>query len=1067
MKSIKKYISMFLVILMTFAFISCEIVTDESLTKLIEEGETVSITLSTGSTALPDSIIVTLTNTETGESVPYTASSANGYTIAVPTGTYTISYAPADTTKGIFSESYSLTIEAGNPVTQTVYPFTISEFTLSEPVNGTVSIIGYTGTDATLYIPNVINGNTVTGLGNGSASVLTDNTSVTSIIVPDSVTTLADNAFTGNTTLTSASFAGNVYIGASAFYNSTSLTKATFNGSVSSIGSDAFYGWSDEQEIWFKGNETATDDIRSLSTDSDVKASIKIGSNGVDIDYSGVIWLQLENVPSDVVVTLSIKAAGSDTVITTMEFYSTVYSHDWTFAVGDYTYTATYSGDNDYGYSVKDGGFSVERNITKTVTAESSCAYGVITISVSGYEAMAASAAKVTMTATEKTTEAVVTADLSGDGDYTVSLPAGTYTLTYSATDFATDFELSRTKEDTDVVVEAGSPSSLEELTISDAYIISTADEFLAFLTELQTDDFSNQNIVKLANNISLNNMDITDYKASNFAGTFDGCGYTLSDFKTSNTGLFGTVTGTIQNLTIDNAESTPSSMDAGILAHYLNYGGYLYKVIVKNSSIISSSGEVGGIVGYSYANPYDSTKGATISYCSVIDTIVSGTDRVGGIVGGQEEAYNIVTYSTVTLNTGYSITATKGNAGGISGLNLYGSGINNCTVTLNGTATINGTTSDYSTGAAAGIAAEDQDAVLTDNKVIVASTAGLYSNGEVSKYYISAYTYCNDVYSNNTYNGTVFAGGNQDWTVTKNIYTADEFVDFLQNSASYSDTYTLIADIDLSGNTFASDTKNFSGILDGNGHKITGYTNTAGYGLFFTLNGTVKNLVIDKAKITNAQNESGIVTGYHYGTIDSVIVKNSSIAYASSSKANIGAIAGHAGSAASSAVTSSITNCKVINTDVSSYMYSGGIVGRIGYGSNSITDCIVYLGSGHSIVSAGQTAGGIAAAARTSATVTGNTVILAGSDARISATSNAAGILYNPASGFTFTNNNVYVDIEGGANILNRRTSTTETITYPITGDSATESSGTDNNYYSSIDGASSIIDSISSLIE
>ena len=69
----------------------------------------------------------------------------------------------------------------------------------------TVTITKYTGTESTVILPNTINSWPVTKIGEAAFQ---DNTTITSVTIPASVTEIGSNAFAGCTNLTSVHYAG-------------------------------------------------------------------------------------------------------------------------------------------------------------------------------------------------------------------------------------------------------------------------------------------------------------------------------------------------------------------------------------------------------------------------------------------------------------------------------------------------------------------------------------------------------------------------------------------------------------------------------------------------------------------------------------------------------------------------------------------------------------------------------------------------------------------------------------------------------------------------------------------
>lgn len=76
----------------------------------------------------------------------------------------------------------------------------------AEPIpKKTVTITKYTGTESTVILPSTISGWPVTKIGEAAFQ---DNTTITSVTIPDSVTEIGSNAFAGCTNLTSVTYEG-------------------------------------------------------------------------------------------------------------------------------------------------------------------------------------------------------------------------------------------------------------------------------------------------------------------------------------------------------------------------------------------------------------------------------------------------------------------------------------------------------------------------------------------------------------------------------------------------------------------------------------------------------------------------------------------------------------------------------------------------------------------------------------------------------------------------------------------------------------------------------------------
>ncbi len=153
------------------------------------------------------------------------------------------------------------TISVANAATYGDFTYEIS--------NGEVTITEYVGDDTEVEIPSTIEGYPVTSIGYGAFY----ENGLTSITIPDSVTSIGEEAFYGCESLTSVTIPDSVTsIGYSAFEGCSNLESITIPDSVTSIGWGAFYGtayYNDEQnwqeEVLYIGNHliAATEYISS------------------------------------------------------------------------------------------------------------------------------------------------------------------------------------------------------------------------------------------------------------------------------------------------------------------------------------------------------------------------------------------------------------------------------------------------------------------------------------------------------------------------------------------------------------------------------------------------------------------------------------------------------------------------------------------------------------------------------------------------------------------------------------------------------------------------------------
>lgn len=246
------------------------------------------------------------------------------------------------------------------------------------------------------------------------------------------------------------------------------------------------------------------------------------------------------------------------------------------------------------------------------------------------------------------------------------------------------------------------------------AYKISTEEGLRAFAAAVKADDGKGTYNLSgvsfyLANDIALTGTwtpvgSAASYPGDFFAGTFDGCGHTISGLNVQGQGLFAAINqATIRNLNV-----------SGTVNSTVNYvGGIVGKVqagTIENCSFSGSvssskkSAYVGGIAGGLYsanvtisgcANTADVTggyAGGILGYWRTAATI-QNCYNTGSITGSDKAAGIVAHLNKGTIENCYSIGAVGGAAaqkGGIFGFS--GAAVKSCYYTLPETESVTGT---------------------------------------------------------------------------------------------------------------------------------------------------------------------------------------------------------------------------------------------------------------------------------------------------------------------------------------------------------------------------------------
>lgn len=157
----------------------------------------------------------------------------------------------------------NLTIQSGNPAVEDAAKDAANEqlFDFEFILNNTAVIVtNYRckGTAADVTIPSRYKGKPVTAINNAAFP----NSAVTSVTIPDSVTSIPDAAFVNCSQLTNISIPNSVtYIGFSAFDGCASLKSITLPSSLRTIGNSAFAGCPSSMTVTYPGSKTQWDAI--------------------------------------------------------------------------------------------------------------------------------------------------------------------------------------------------------------------------------------------------------------------------------------------------------------------------------------------------------------------------------------------------------------------------------------------------------------------------------------------------------------------------------------------------------------------------------------------------------------------------------------------------------------------------------------------------------------------------------------------------------------------------------------------------------------------------------------
>lgn len=436
-----------------------------------------------------------------------------------------------------------------------------------------------------------------------------------------------------------------------------------------------------------------------------------------------------------------------------------------------------------------------------------------------------------------------------------------------------------------------------------------------------------------LDHNLDASMVQGADELIENFTGTFDGKGYKITGL---NTTLFGTISGgTVKNVILENVAITKKQSvvsdgsGAGVLVDKATNGAKIEGVHISGTLNSPDSRQLmGGLVGR--------MDHATVEQCSVNLEISGSYNTVGGLIGQMSNVQG-QNYVNVVKNS-YAVGSIKGNKtnGALGGLigwhnNKNGAIVENCYTAMTMNIDNLGSGGMEPGGFLGKTGDSDADSTLKHNvsystgnkgyKFDGASDEAIYTRGtKISDNYVLKETKLkldNKRISSTTINGKIIEESYEK-LLDKEFYTnilgwSEEVWDFeplkekkapvLRNGDpnrigmlqlkeisnvkelqgiknDLSGVYVLTADIDVSqvtnGTTIIPG--NFSGLIKGNGHQITGQK----LPLFDTISGgTVEDLILADGEINRPnQNRIGVLACevYDRSVIQNVYVRNMKI---------------------------------------------------------------------------------------------------------------------------------------------------------------------------------------------
>ena len=169
---------------------------------------------------------------------------------------------------------------------------------LTGDLAGKARLDAYNGPGGDVTIPSTLDGKTVVGIASG-VTLFKNNTALTSVIIPDTFTSIQNGTFNGCTNLTSVTIPNTITsIGSTVFYGCSSLTSLTIPESVTTIGQQTFQGCTNLTSVNIPDGVTVL--TSSLFNGCTGLTSITIPSSVITIEqsvFSGCTGLTSVTIP--------------------------------------------------------------------------------------------------------------------------------------------------------------------------------------------------------------------------------------------------------------------------------------------------------------------------------------------------------------------------------------------------------------------------------------------------------------------------------------------------------------------------------------------------------------------------------------------------------------------------------------------------------------------------------------------------------------------------------------------------------------------------------------------------